>query len=65
MLCTVTTCDAMMTGGTVRKFLLYGFVQQWLWPAYFTDHLLPKMFGLADLMNWLKQGESSDTDRSR
>ncbi len=65
LFCAVITRDALATGGSVRKLVLFGFVQQWLWPALFTDRLLPKMFGLIDLMKWLKQDEPSDTDRSR
>lgn len=37
------------TGGAVLKYLLYGFLQQWLAPGLFTDKLLPKMFGLKHL----------------
>ena len=65
LFCAEVTRDALTTGGNVRNFVLFGFIQQWLWPALVTDRLLPKMFGLIDLMKWLKQGEPSDTDRSR
>lgn len=37
------------TGGCVLKYLLYGFLQQWLAPGLFTDRLLPKIFGLKEL----------------
>lgn len=31
------------------KYLLYGFLQQWVAPWLLTDNLLPKMFGLKEL----------------
>ena len=37
------------TGGGVLKYLLYGFVQQWIAPWLFTERMLPKMFGLTEL----------------
>ena len=37
------------TGGGVMTYLLYGFLQQWVVPWYFTDRMLPQMFGLTEL----------------
>ena len=55
----------LLAGGSVRKYTLYGFIQQWLWPALMTDRLMPSMFGLASLATWLKDGQASDSDKSR
>ena len=37
------------TGGGWLKYLLLGFLQQWLAPWLLTDRLLPKRFGLVQL----------------
>ncbi len=48
----------------MRKYTLYGFIQQWLWPALMTDRLMPSMFGLSSLATWVKDGEASDKNKS-